>query len=101
VLVRIFKLKRKSEVTSSSKMLNFGRAFRKTYDRLKNADHINKEIAVLMREGERFTAENKIFRKEIEDLREVIFEKKRKKKRGKVLNFYEEGEMEDHIVVFG
>jgi hypothetical protein len=67
---------------------------------LKNADHVNKKAAVLMRGGERFAAENKILRREIEGLREAIFEEKRKKKRGKALNFHEEGEMEDQTLFF-
>jgi hypothetical protein len=62
---------------------------------LKNADYVNKEAAILMRGNKKFAAENKILRKEVEDLRETIFEEKRKKKRGKVLNFYKEGEMKD------
>jgi hypothetical protein len=62
---------------------------------LKNTDYINKEIAILMRDGEKFAAENKILRKEVEGLRETIFEKKRKRKREKVLNFYEKDEMEN------
>jgi hypothetical protein len=65
------------------------------YGRLKNADYINKKAAILMRGDEKFITENKILRKEVEDLREAIFEEKRKRKRGKVLNFYKENEMED------
>jgi hypothetical protein len=67
---------------------------------LKNADHINKEAAILIRGGERLTAENKILRREVEGLREAIFEKKRKRKRGKVLNFHKKGEMEGQILFF-
>jgi hypothetical protein len=74
--------------------------FRKTYGRLKNADHINKEAAILMRGNEKLAAENKIFRRKIEGLREAIFEKKRKKKRGKVLNFYKKDEMENQTLFF-
>jgi hypothetical protein len=94
MLVRIFKSKRKSEVKFSLKTLISDQDFRKTYDRLKNADHINKEATILMRNNEKFITENKILRREIEDLRKTIFEEKRKKKRGKTLNFHE-GEMED------
>jgi antitoxin component YwqK of YwqJK toxin-antitoxin module len=78
VFVRISKSKRKSEVTFSLKTLDSDRTFRKTSDRLKNADYINKETVILIREDEKFTTENKIFRKEIKILREVIFEEKRK-----------------------
>jgi hypothetical protein len=61
---------------------------------LKNADHINKEAAILIRDSEKFIIENKILRREIEDLRKIIFKKKRKKKRGQILNFYKD-EIED------
>jgi hypothetical protein len=53
-----------------------------------------------MRDGEKFAAENKILRKEIENLRKTIFEKKRKKKREKALNFYEKDEMKNQILFF-
>jgi hypothetical protein len=62
---------------------------------LKNTDHINKEAAVLIRKDKKFTAENKILRRKIKNLRKTIFEEKRKRKRGKALNFHEKGEMED------
>ena len=100
MLVRILKPKRKSEVKSSPKTPVSGQGFRKTYGRLKNAGHVNKEAAILMRGGEKLAAENKILRKEVEGLREVIFEEKRKRKRGKALNFYEEGEMEGQALFF-
>jgi hypothetical protein len=100
VFVRISKLKRKSEITSSLKTLDSGRAFRKTYDRLKNIDYINKEAAVLIRGDERFAAENKILRREIKGLRKAIFKEKCKRKRRKTLNFHKEGEMEDQTLFF-
>jgi hypothetical protein len=53
-----------------------------------------------MREGERFAAENKILRKEVEGLREAIFEEKRKRKRRKVLNFHEKDEIEGQALFF-
>jgi hypothetical protein len=45
-----------------------------------------------MRGDEKFTIENKILRRKIEDLRKTIFEEKRKKKRGKTLYFYKKSE---------
>jgi hypothetical protein len=100
VFVRISKLKRKFEITFLLKTLNFGRAFRKTYGRLKITDYINKEAAVLIREDKKFAVKNKIFRREVEGLREAIFEEKRKRKREKVLNFHKEDEMKDQILFF-
>jgi hypothetical protein len=80
MLVRISKLKRKSEIIFSSKTSDFDRIFCKMYDRLKNTDYINKKTAILIRKDKKFAAENKIFRKEIEDLRKAIFEKKNVRK---------------------
>jgi hypothetical protein len=67
---------------------------------LKNADYINKETAILIRGNEKFAAENKILRKEVKDLRKIIFEEKYKRKRGKALNFYEEDKIEDQALFF-
>jgi cell division protein FtsB len=100
MLVRIFKRKRKFEVTSLLKILSSDRAFRRMFGRLQIEKYIDKDAAILAREGEKLAAENKILCKEIEDLREVIFEEKRKRKRGKALNFYEEDEIEDQILFF-
>jgi hypothetical protein len=95
VFVRILKCKRKSKVTSSLKTPDSNRVFRRIFDRLQNKDHINNEAAILARENKKFIAENKILRRKIKDLRKTIFEKKRKRKRGKALNFYEKNEIED------
>jgi hypothetical protein len=70
------------------------------YDRLKNTDYINKEAAILIRNDKKFAAENKIFRKEIENLRKIIFKEKYKRKRKKILYFYEKDEMENQILFF-
>jgi cell division protein FtsB len=67
---------------------------------LKIGDYINKKTAILIRNSKKLTAENKILRKEIENLRKGIFEKKRKRKREKVLNFYKENEMENQTLFF-
>jgi hypothetical protein len=70
------------------------------YGRLKIANYINKKAAVLMRGDKRFAAENKILRREIEDLQKAIFKKKRKRKRGKVLNFHKKNEIKNQILIF-
>jgi hypothetical protein len=67
---------------------------------LKNTDYINKEAAILIRNDKKFAAENKIFRKEIENLRKIIFKEKYKRKRKKILYFYEKDEMENQILFF-
>jgi regulator of replication initiation timing len=61
---------------------------RKTYGRLHAEGYINNKTAILVRAGEKLISENKILRIENEDLRDAIFEEKRKRKRGKTLDFY-------------
>jgi regulator of replication initiation timing len=68
------------------------RALRKTYGRLHAEGHVNNKAAILVRVGKKLASENKILRIENEGLRGAIFEKKRKKKRDKALNFHEKGE---------
>jgi regulator of replication initiation timing len=81
-------------------MLNSARILRKIYERLHAEDHINNKASILIRAGEKLIAENKILRIENEDLRDIIFEKKYKKKRGKPLNFYKESEQKDQTLFF-
>ena len=68
------------------------RVLRKIYGRLHAEGHVNNKIAILVRAGEKLISENKILRMKNEGLRDVIFEEKRKRKRGKVLDFHKEGE---------
>jgi regulator of replication initiation timing len=65
---------------------------RKTYERLHAEDYINNKTVILVRVDKKLITENKILRIENEGLRGIIFEKKRKKKRDKFLNFYKENE---------
>jgi regulator of replication initiation timing len=81
-------------------MPDSARALRRTYGRLHAENYINNETAILVRAGEKLTAENKILRIENEDLRDTIFEEKRKRKCGKPLNFYKESEQEDQTLFF-
>jgi hypothetical protein len=62
-------------------------------------NYINNKIAILIRANEKFTTENKILRIK-NDLRDIIFEKKRKKKRNKFLNFYEKSEQKNQTLFF-
>ena len=75
------------------------RALRKTYGRLHAEGHVNNKTAILVRAGKKLASENKILRKENEGLRDAIFEKKRKRKRDKVLDFYK-GEQADQALFF-
>jgi hypothetical protein len=68
------------------------RVLRRIYGRLHAESHINNKAAILVRAKEKLASENKILRIKNEDLRGAIFEKKRKKKRDKALNFYKKGE---------
>jgi regulator of replication initiation timing len=76
------------------------RALRKIYGRLHAEGHVNNKAAILVRAREKLASENKILRIENEGLRETIFEKKRKKKRGKTLNFHEKGEQTGQALFF-
>ena len=68
------------------------RALRKTYGRLYAEGHVNNKAVILVRAGEKLISKNKILRIENEGLRGAIFKKKRKRKRGKALDFHEKGE---------
>jgi hypothetical protein len=81
-------------------MLNSARILRKTYGCLHVENYINNKAAILVRADEKLAAENKILRIENEDLRDTIFEEKRKRKRDKSLNFYKESEQEDQTLFF-
>jgi hypothetical protein len=76
------------------------RDLRKIYGRLYTEDHVNNKTAILVRAREKLAFKNKILRIKNEDLRGAIFEKKRKKKRDKALNFYEKGEQIGQALFF-
>jgi hypothetical protein len=76
------------------------RALRRIYGRLHAEGHVNNKAAILVRAGEKLTSENKILRIKNEDLRGAIFEKKRKRKRGKALDFHEKGEQTGQTLFF-
>jgi uncharacterized protein YpmB len=73
-------------------MPDLARILRRMYERLHAENNINNKIAILIRADKKLTVENKILRIKNEDLRDTIFEEKRKKKRDKILNFYKESE---------
>jgi hypothetical protein len=96
MLVRILKRKKESSQIQNQQSLpsmpSLVRALRKTYGRLHAEGHVNNKATILVRAGEKLASENKILRQENESLRDAIFEKKRKRKRDKALNFHEKGE---------
>jgi hypothetical protein len=103
VLVRILKPKKKSQIQNqqlSPFMPGSVRALRKIYGRLHAEGHINNKAAILVRAGEKLTSENKILRIKNEDLRDAIFEEKRKRKRDKTLDFHKEGEQASQTLFF-
>jgi hypothetical protein len=75
------------------------RVLRKIYGRLYAEGHVDNKAVILVRAGEKLISENKILRIENEDLRDAIFKEKRKRKRGKALNFYK-GEQADETLFF-
>jgi regulator of replication initiation timing len=76
------------------------RALRKIYGRLHAEGYVDNKAVILVRAGEKLISENKILRIENEGLRGAIFEKKRKRKRGKALDFYEKGEQAGQALFF-
>jgi hypothetical protein len=76
------------------------RGLRQTYSRLHSQGHVDNKAAILVRAGEKLAINNKLLRKENQSLREAIFEEKKKRKRGKPLEFYEEGEQEGQALFF-
>jgi regulator of replication initiation timing len=73
---------------------------RRTYGYLHAENYINNKIAILIRADEKLIAENKILRIENENLRDTIFEEKRKRKRDKSLNFYKKSEQKNQTIFF-
>ena len=76
------------------------RALRKIYGRLYAEGYVDNKAAILVRAGEKLASKNKILRIENEGLRDAIFEKKRKRKRDKALDFHEEGEQAGQALFF-
>ncbi len=91
-----------SELSPSTavKTPDSARVLRGTYKRLYAKYHIDSQTIILVRGDEKLAAENKLLRKENNGLRGAIFEEKRKRKRKKPLNFYEEGEQEEQTLFF-
>ena len=76
------------------------RVLRRIYGRLHVEGYIDNKTAILVRAGEKLAFKNKILRIENEGLRGAIFEEKRKRKRGKALDFYEKGEQASQTLFF-
>jgi hypothetical protein len=81
-------------------MLGSVRVLRKIYGRLHAEGYVDNKTAILVRAGEKLASENKILRQENKNLRDAIFEEKRKRKRGKALNFHKEGEQAGQALFF-
>lgn len=77
------------------------RELRRTYDRLQQEGHVDKEAAVLLRAGKKLATDNKLLRLENDGLRKAVIGQKKKRKRGKAMNFYDEGEKEGQALFFG
>ena len=61
---------------------------------MRTEGHVDNKAAVLVRAGETLAIDNKLLRKENEGLRKAVFKEKRKRKRGKAMNFYDKDEQE-------
>jgi hypothetical protein len=70
------------------------RSLRRTFRRLQDEGKIHPDAAVLLRAGEKFAADRDIVRHEVTGLRKAVIHEKKKRKRGKVMYLYDEGETE-------
>jgi hypothetical protein len=70
------------------------RSLRRTFRRLQNEGKIHPDAAVLLRAGEKLAADRDIIRHENVGLRKAVLHEKKKRKRGKAIYLYDEGETE-------
>jgi hypothetical protein len=70
------------------------RSLRRTFRRLQDEGKVHPDAAVLLRAGEKLTADRDIIRHENIGLRKAVLHEKKKRKRGKAMYLYDEGETE-------
>ena len=87
-------------LSPSTKIPGSIRSLRRTYSRLHDQDYIDKDAIILIRADEKLATDNKLLRKKNKGLRGTIFKEKRKRKRGKALNFYNKDEQEGQALFF-
>jgi len=70
------------------------RSLRRTFRRLQQEGKVHPDAAVLLRAGEKLAANHDIVRHENIGLRKAVLHEKKKRKRGKAMHLYDEGETE-------
>jgi hypothetical protein len=70
------------------------RSLRRTFRRLQDEGKVHPDAAVLLRAGEKFAADRDIIQHENVGLRKAVIHEKKKRKRGKAMHLYDEGETE-------
>lgn len=76
------------------------RSLRRTFRRLQDEGKIHPDAAILLRAGEKFAVDRDIVRHENIGLRKAILHEKKKRKRGKAMHLYDEGENEGQARFF-
>jgi DDE superfamily endonuclease/Tc5 transposase DNA-binding domain len=76
------------------------RSLRRTFQRLQNEGKIHPDAAVLLRAGEKLATNLNIVRRENIGLRKAVLHEKKKRKRGKAMHLYDEGENEGQARFF-
>jgi hypothetical protein len=70
------------------------RSLRRTFRRLQDEGKVHPDAAVLLRAGEKLAANLNIIQHENVGLRKAVLHEKKRRKRGKAMHLYEEGENE-------
>ena len=76
------------------------RSLRRTFRRLQEEGKIHPDAAILLHVGEKFAADRDIIRHENIGLRKAVLYEKKKRKRGKAMHLYDEGETEGQARFF-
>jgi hypothetical protein len=76
------------------------RSLRRTFRQLQDEGKIHTDAAVLLDAGEKFATDRDIVRHENIGLRKAVLHEKKKRKRGKAMHLYDEGETKGQAPVF-
>ena len=76
------------------------RSLRRTFRRLQDEGKIHSDAAILLHAGEKFAADRDIVRHENIGLRKAVLHEKKRRKRGKAMHLYDEGETEGQARFF-
>jgi hypothetical protein len=86
--------------SQSYKTPGSSRSLRRTFRRLQDEGKVHPDAAVLLRAGEKLATNLNIVQHENNGLRKAVLHEKKKRKRGKAMHLYEEGEHEGQARFF-